>query len=596
MAAGMRRAASCAAVLLVLGAAVRTSAESMAPGTEMDHGGMDHSAMMDQGEMNEPEMKEEENGTMDHGAMMDHGSMNEPETKEEENGSMDHGAMMDHGDMTEPGTMDHGATMDHGDMTHSAQAPKPAPMVHEQQHGASGAGHSSAASTAEQAASADAEEPPSNTGLPCNADSNNRFWFDVDFARTTSMSGAYRVIGCEGVSPALVMVRGVEYEFVQSAPNNWMHPLSFGYYPDAPYIGAPELSVPGAAGHAHHNHGSSVKDPAACAALGGPQQQQEASADAHDHTHDHNDDFATFGHRRRLQQDHSMHGGDATGGAHGAGGEQHSSAAGTNASDPCAPKAAADCTASEWLCDPGVGIVQVPLHCVNGVCQTVETVANDIISRLDNYIPSFKQPFEEWEKNQYSTKLTIPLGSLTKQLFYYCHVHSGMTGAINVADPPPFANELTEPWDPAAYYGPPQSDFDQACGTGNISDFHYRADEFCPDQKFLCDPQDDIFSNCMQAIGCKMNYEMRVEETDNTLTLFMHQMIPHHLNAIEMSKIALKVRSATPFALPQAPWSHRPAWCLLAFLSASPARPMPLRGDANARERCATPPSTRFAV
>ena len=44
----------------------------------------------------------------------------------------------------------------------------------------------------------------------------------------------------------------------------------------------------------------------------------------------------------------------------------------------------------------------------------------------------------------------------------------------------------------------------------------------------------------MEAIGCKMNYEMRVEEDSNPLVVFMHQMIPHHVNAVNMARIALK--------------------------------------------------------
>ena len=35
-----------------------------------------------------------------------------------------------------------------------------------------------------------------------------------------------------------------------------------------------------------------------------------------------------------------------------------------------------------------------------------------------------------------------------------------------------------------------------------------------------------------------MNYEMRVEEHENPLVVFMHQMIPHHENAVNMARSA----------------------------------------------------------
>ena len=70
---------------------------------------------------------------------------------------------------------------------------------------------------------------------------------------------------------------------------------------------------------------------------------------------------------------------------------------------------------------------------------------------------------------------------------------------------------------------------------------------------FLCETDDNPqFSRCMEAIDCKvgfpniylrrqdirlqMNYEMRVEEHSNPLVVFMHQMIPHHENAVNMAR------------------------------------------------------------
>ena len=95
-------------------------------------------------------------------------------------------------------------------------------------------------------------------------------------------------------------------------------------------------------------------------------------------------------------------------------------------------------------------------------------------------------------------------------------------------------------FEPTTYYL--QTDkFDAVCGTSEVSMFHTSKDKFCPGQNFLCQTRHNKeFSSCMEAIGCKMNYEMRVEEDSNPLVVFMHQMIPHHVNAVNMARIALK--------------------------------------------------------
>jgi hypothetical protein len=461
----------------------------------MDHAGMDHGGMP--GHQNGAG-----GGGMSHGQHVEEA----PGQKPAELMIPGHGAQGGHGA--------HGGgttTEDHQD-GHGVvvREPPPPPPQSEGSSGNTG-GEAVAADEPASVVSTGGAPVPQDSGLgPCYADLENKFYFTVDFEHAATHSGAYRVIGCEGTSPALVMWPGVEYEFVQADPTNWMHALGFGYYPDAPYIGAPELTMPGAAGahdHSAHHGGSSCADDAGSE---GGAHSAHGGADLAGHA-----GHAEHGHRAVDG------GGNATG------------------DDPCTPSPPAECTDPAWACDPGPGITQTPLYCVDGACQSFATLTNNITSRLDNYIPSFSVPLDQWKKHAYSVKLTIPVGSLTSQLFYYCHRHEGMSGVINVANAPPYNNALTTPWDPATYY-PQQTTFDRACGTGQISAYHLRADTLCPNQEFLCSPHDDQFSQCMQAIDCKMNSEMRVEETDNPLALFMHQMVPHHENAISMARIALK--------------------------------------------------------
>merc|ERR1711924_527709 len=149
----------------------------------------------------------------------------------------------------------------------------------------------------------------------------------------------------------------------------------------------------------------------------------------------------------------------------------------------------------------------------------------------------------EFQENNipYAVKITIPEDSKTAEFYYFCHIHSGMSGLMVVEDPPADANALVTPL-AADYYGPAPEEFDVACGTyDNVTEFHVDKDTYCPGMTFPVRPTGTPFSQCMEAIDCKMNYEMRVQEKEaNKLAVFMEQMIPHHWNAILMSRIALK--------------------------------------------------------
>jgi hypothetical protein len=210
-----------------------------------------------------------------------------------------------------------------------------------------------------------------------------------------------------------------------------------------------------------------------------------------------------------------------------------------------------ECDLEEYLCNPGEGVQQAPLYCINGVCEDINDWNNGETGGLDVYEPIFQRPEDQWEEeggeDMYAVKITIPEDSLTQEFYYFCHIHRGMSGLIVVTDPAQDANELQEPL-PADYYGPGLEVFDMECGTyDNVTIFHTDQCEICPDQQFLCDPTGSLFSKCMEAIDCKMNFEMRVVENEsNKLAVFMEQMIPHHWNAILMSKIALEHATDSP--------------------------------------------------
>ncbi|CAM9751235.1 unnamed protein product, partial [Choristocarpus tenellus] len=181
--------------------------------------------------------------------------------------------------------------------------------------------------------------------------------------------------------------------------------------------------------------------------------------------------------------------------------------------------------------EEGVGNGDEPLYIINGE----ESI-------LDVYEPQFFYPEDAWMENEYTVNLTVTDPEVT-EIFYFCHIHNQMSGRIFVVDaegdvPGAAEIELYEPFVSDA--------FDEECGTFDATDYQPKEGTFesdlCPDQKFLCGDTSSSFDRCMHAIDCKMNYEMRIEQADSSsnTVAFMHQMIPHHENAVNMAKILLK--------------------------------------------------------
>jgi len=202
-----------------------------------------------------------------------------------------------------------------------------------------------------------------------------------------------------------------------------------------------------------------------------------------------------------------------------------------------------DCDLTDFQCNPGTGVQQAPLYGVEGTYETIDNWNDGTTGGLDVYEPIFQRPLDQWqEQKPYGVRITIPTDSLTAEFFYFCHIHAGMSGRIEVEDPPTNANALQFDLDPSTYYVT-QDTFDMQCGTFGASPYQASSDgshALCPDMEFICDARDDLFSDCMRAIDCKMMADMRVTEPENNIALFMMQMIPHHENAINMAKILLK--------------------------------------------------------
>jgi len=157
---------------------------------------------------------------------------------------------------------------------------------------------------------------------------------------------------------------------------------------------------------------------------------------------------------------------------------------------------------------------------------------------LDDYEPLFFYPLADWAAHEFRIELTITEATVATSLVYFCHIHNKMSGLLLIdGGTGPSVQNLYSPHVPSA--------FDASCGTHMAEQYGAATGAFCPEMVFLCGTASDAFSDCMTAIDCKMNYEMSISNIEeNPVVTFMHQMIPHHQNAVNMARILLK-KSAT---------------------------------------------------
>ena len=163
--------------------------------------------------------------------------------------------------------------------------------------------------------------------------------------------------------------------------------------------------------------------------------------------------------------------------------------------------------------------------------------------------------------------LTIPEDAPYTKIYYFCHIHAGMSAEIeltgtaggNVLDPDTLGGETET--SALAIFTKIQADhqkeilaFDEKCGTYNADAFDPGADSkhaTCSGKDFLCgDGGDDDYAMCLKAIDCQMHHDMAVSvpsSSTSKFATFARQMIPHHQNAVSMAKALLKFHEAKDY-------------------------------------------------
>ena len=94
---------------------------------------------------------------------------------------------------------------------------------------------------------------------------------------------------------------------------------------------------------------------------------------------------------------------------------------------------------------------------------------------------------------------------------------------------------------PLGYAYDQPGEFDRSCGTFGLDSFQLPNPQ-CP-HKFVCDPapENKPFADCIEAMNCAMTAGMTTSlNSGSRLALLIHQMIPHHQNAVNMAKALLR--------------------------------------------------------
>ena len=161
---------------------------------------------------------------------------------------------------------------------------------------------------------------------------------------------------------------------------------------------------------------------------------------------------------------------------------------------------------------------------------------------LDDYEPKFFHPLPEWtEYGDFSITLKFDIDDFSDDIFYFCHIHQFMTGRIKLLKDGAILQEANSPEIDYDYDTP--SEYDEGCGTFGIGNFQLPNAE-CPSH-FVCDvsdasPELAAFSSCIDSMDCAMMAGMTTGiSAGSEIALFLHQMIPHHQNAVNMAKALL---------------------------------------------------------
>jgi plastocyanin len=166
---------------------------------------------------------------------------------------------------------------------------------------------------------------------------------------------------------------------------------------------------------------------------------------------------------------------------------------------------------------------------------------------LDCYEPEFFFPREEWMSKKYTAELTVTQAVADAShggvIYYFCHIHSKMSGKIRILNADGTAFTPTASGTELDLYSVHDvTPVDGVCGTSGLEPYSFGQEHACA-ERYICGDLDTDFEKCLDAMNCEMKTNMHSYTTadhSNKVAVFMQQMIPHHKNAINMAKLLLR--------------------------------------------------------
>jgi len=175
------------------------------------------------------------------------------------------------------------------------------------------------------------------------------------------------------------------------------------------------------------------------------------------------------------------------------------------------------------------------------------------VNRYDCYVDAFFMPKSDWTNSSFRVELDITQELADKShggvIFYFCRIHSKTSGRIIIRNADGTqAKGKSGQNSPVLYTPSTMVSFDTECGTWGLGPYEPgTGDLACDDVQFLCGDIKTLFEKCVQAMDCAMHHGMRTMDYKlhrDPVATFMHQMIPHHMNAVNMGRLILKTIDA----------------------------------------------------